>query len=100
MDVRLQDLDALWKSVGIVPQRAMLFSGTIRENLLRYEAAHCDVMNFNLQPADRKHEHVMESLELFAKHVMPEFKERHETTHKKWREQQLDGVDFPINSSI
>ena len=73
---------------------------TIRENLRRYEDAHCDVMNFNLQPADRKHEHVMESLELFAKQVMPEFQERHETTHKKWRAQQLYGVDFPINSSI
>jgi hypothetical protein len=41
----------------------------------------------------------MESLELFAKEVMPEFKERH-GEQQKWREQQLDGVKFPINSSI
>ena len=41
----------------------------------------------------------MESLELFAKQVMPEFQERHEQ-HQKWREQQLDGVKHPINSSI
>ncbi len=41
----------------------------------------------------------MESLELFAKEVMPEFKERHRE-HQKWREQQLDGVKFPVNSTI
>jgi hypothetical protein len=41
----------------------------------------------------------MESLELFAKEVMPEFKERHRE-QQKWREQQLDGVKFPVNSSI
>ena len=41
----------------------------------------------------------MESLELFAREVMPEFKERHHV-QQKWREQQLDGVKFPIHSSI
>jgi hypothetical protein len=30
---------------------------------------------------------------------MPEFKERHHR-HQQWREQQLDGVKFSINSSI
>jgi hypothetical protein len=41
----------------------------------------------------------MESLELFAKQVMPEFQERHHL-HQEWREQQLDSVKHPINSSI
>jgi hypothetical protein len=41
----------------------------------------------------------METLELFAKEVMPEFQERH-PLHQKWREQQLDGVKHPINASI
>jgi alkanesulfonate monooxygenase SsuD/methylene tetrahydromethanopterin reductase-like flavin-dependent oxidoreductase (luciferase family) len=71
----------------------------IRNNLRRYEAAHLDAMIFIAQCGDRKHEHIMESLELFAKEVMPEFKERHRE-QQKWREQQLDGVKFPINSSI
>jgi alkanesulfonate monooxygenase SsuD/methylene tetrahydromethanopterin reductase-like flavin-dependent oxidoreductase (luciferase family) len=71
----------------------------VRENLRKYEDAHIDIIHFAIQMHERKHEHVMESLELFAKEVMPEFKERHHL-HQKWREQQLDGVKFPINSSI
>jgi alkanesulfonate monooxygenase SsuD/methylene tetrahydromethanopterin reductase-like flavin-dependent oxidoreductase (luciferase family) len=71
----------------------------IRENCRKYEAAHSDVLLFFSQCGDRQHEHIMESLELFGKEVLPEFKERHHL-HQKWREQQLDGVRFPINSSI
>ena len=71
----------------------------IRENLRRYEEAHLDAIIFVAQCGDRKHEDIMESLELFAKEVMPEFKERH-PAHQRWREQQLSGVTFPINSSI
>jgi hypothetical protein len=58
-----------------------------------------DALLFFIQCGDRKHEHIMASLELFAKEVMPEFKERHHL-QQKWRDQQLDGVKFPINSSI
>ena len=42
----------------------------------------------------------MDSLNLFAKEVMPEFQERHETKHRKWREEQLAGVDLLNNSTI
>jgi ATP-binding cassette subfamily B protein len=34
VDVRDLDPDALWSRIGLVPQRAFLFSGTIRTNLL------------------------------------------------------------------
>ena len=61
--------------------------------------ASLDILNLFSQCGDRKHEDIMESLELFAKEVMPEFKERHHL-HQKWREQQLDGMKFPVNSSI
>ena len=71
----------------------------IRDNIRQYEAAHLDILNLFSQCGDRKHEDIMESLELFAKEVMPEFKERHHL-HQKWREQQLDGMKFPVNSSI
>jgi alkanesulfonate monooxygenase SsuD/methylene tetrahydromethanopterin reductase-like flavin-dependent oxidoreductase (luciferase family) len=71
----------------------------VRHNLRRYEDAHIDIMNCTLQFGPRRHEDIMESLELFATQVMPEFKERHHL-HVKWREQQLDGVTLPINSSI
>jgi alkanesulfonate monooxygenase SsuD/methylene tetrahydromethanopterin reductase-like flavin-dependent oxidoreductase (luciferase family) len=71
----------------------------LRENCRKYEAAHVDALLFFSQCGDRKHEDIMESLELFAREVMPEFKERH-TEHQAWRARQLDGVRFPVNSSI
>ena len=73
---------------------------TIRSNLLRYEEQHLDTLILVAQCGDRKHEHIMEAIELFGTQVLPEFKERHEVEHRAWRKQQLDGVDFPINSSI
>jgi len=33
VDVRRADLDALWSTIGLVPQRPFLFSGTIASNL-------------------------------------------------------------------
>lgn len=73
---------------------------SLRKTLLKYEEQHLDTMIFVAQCGDRKHEHIMESIETFGKELLPEFKERHETEHRKWREEQLKGVDFPINSSI
>ena len=72
----------------------------IRENLREYDEAHLDALIFIAQCGNRKHEDIMESIELFGKEVMPEFKERHETVHRKWRDEQLQGIEFPINSSI
>jgi alkanesulfonate monooxygenase SsuD/methylene tetrahydromethanopterin reductase-like flavin-dependent oxidoreductase (luciferase family) len=71
----------------------------IRENVRKYEAANVDMLLFILQCGDRKHEHIMESLELFATDVMPEFHERHRL-QQKWREKQLASVKFEINSTI
>jgi alkanesulfonate monooxygenase SsuD/methylene tetrahydromethanopterin reductase-like flavin-dependent oxidoreductase (luciferase family) len=71
----------------------------VRENLRKYEDAHIDIMNFYIQVHERTHEHIMETLDLFAKEVMPEFQERHHL-HQKWREQQLDGVKHEVNASI
>lgn len=73
---------------------------TIRKNIQKYEDRNLDVLIFTAQAGDRKHDDIMEAIDLFGRKVLPEFKERHETKHRKWREQQLDGVDFPINSSI
>ena len=72
---------------------------TIRSNLLKYEEQHLDTLILVAQCGDRKHEHIMEAIELFGTQVLPEFKERH-SEHQAWRKQQLDGVEFPINSSI
>jgi alkanesulfonate monooxygenase SsuD/methylene tetrahydromethanopterin reductase-like flavin-dependent oxidoreductase (luciferase family) len=48
----------------------------LREYLLRYEEAGVDQIIFVMQSGRNKHEHIMESLELFGKEVMPEFKDR------------------------
>ena len=71
----------------------------IRETLLKYEAAHLDTMIFVAQSGARKHEDVMESIELFGKQVLPEFQARHKE-HQKWRAEQLAGVEYEVNSSI
>ena len=39
----------------------------------RYEAAGCDLLFCLLNPYDMRHEDVMHSIELFGKHVIPEF---------------------------
>jgi alkanesulfonate monooxygenase SsuD/methylene tetrahydromethanopterin reductase-like flavin-dependent oxidoreductase (luciferase family) len=73
--------------------------GYIRNNLCGYEQAHMDAVLFFVQCGPRQHEHIMESMELFGKEVLPEFAERH-PAHQKWRAEQLDGVRFPVNSTI
>jgi len=71
----------------------------VRDTLRRYEDSHLDVMIFVAQAGARKHEDVMDSVYRFGTKVLPEFKERHEM-HEKWRAQQLEGVEFEVNSSI
>jgi alkanesulfonate monooxygenase SsuD/methylene tetrahydromethanopterin reductase-like flavin-dependent oxidoreductase (luciferase family) len=48
----------------------------LREYLLRFEEAGVDQLIFVMQAGKNEHEHICESLEMFAKEVMPEFKDR------------------------
>ena len=57
----------------------------LRQYLRRYEAAGVDQIIFVIQAGNNKHEHIMESLELFAREVMPEFKARDEEQRAKKR---------------
>jgi alkanesulfonate monooxygenase SsuD/methylene tetrahydromethanopterin reductase-like flavin-dependent oxidoreductase (luciferase family) len=50
----------------------------LREYLLRYEEAGVDQLIFVMQAGRNQHEHICESIELFGREVMPEFKERDE----------------------
>ena len=50
----------------------------MRETLLQYESAGVDQVVFIQQGGRNRHEHICESLELFASEVLPEFKEREE----------------------
>ena len=89
---------ALWRAA-----RARAAIGTpdqLRAYLTRFEDAHQDIMLLIAQAGSRKHEDIMESIDLFGRTVLPDFKERHETVHRPWRERQLDAFQFPVNSSI
>ncbi len=48
----------------------------LREHLARYEKAGIDQVMFVQQSGANRHEHICQSLEIFASQVMPEFKER------------------------
>ncbi|MEU3574277.1 LLM class flavin-dependent oxidoreductase [Kitasatospora sp. NPDC036755] len=61
-------LDALRRGIGS--------PGKLVEMIRAYEEAGIDQIIFQVQLGNTKHEHIMESLELFAREVMPEFAER------------------------
>ena len=63
--------------IGSVPQ--------VRQRLEDLEAAGVDETTFIMQMGDNKHDHICESLELFAKEILPEFKERDITLSEKKR---------------
>jgi alkanesulfonate monooxygenase SsuD/methylene tetrahydromethanopterin reductase-like flavin-dependent oxidoreductase (luciferase family) len=50
----------------------------VREYLRRYEEAGVDQVIFVLQAGRNRHEHIMESIELFGREVLPEFRDRDE----------------------
>jgi hypothetical protein len=50
----------------------------LREFLRRYEDAGIDQLIFVMQAGKNRHEHIMESIELFGTQVLPEFIERDE----------------------
>ena len=58
---------------------------TIRRKLRRFEVSHVDQIILLNQAGKNKHEHICESLELFAKEVMPEFV-GHEADHQAWKQ--------------
>ena len=55
----------------------------IREYLRRYEEGGVDQVIFCSQAGKNRHEHIMESLELFGREVLPEFEERDEKLHAR-----------------
>jgi alkanesulfonate monooxygenase SsuD/methylene tetrahydromethanopterin reductase-like flavin-dependent oxidoreductase (luciferase family) len=50
----------------------------VREYLRRYEEAGVDQVIFVLQAGRNRHEHIMDSIEMFGREVLPEFLERDE----------------------
>ena len=57
------------------------------DHLRKFESCNVDQVTFIQQAGLNKHEHICESLEIFAREVMPEFKAREEEReHKKTKE--------------
>jgi alkanesulfonate monooxygenase SsuD/methylene tetrahydromethanopterin reductase-like flavin-dependent oxidoreductase (luciferase family) len=71
---------------------------TLRRKLRRFETSHIDQVILLNQAGKNTHEHICDSLELFAKEVMPEFHSR-ESEHQVWkakvlnREMELEEID-------
>ncbi|HEY7134592.1 MAG TPA: LLM class flavin-dependent oxidoreductase [Acidimicrobiia bacterium] len=63
----------------------------LREFLRRYEAYGVDQVIFVSQAGTNRHEHIMESLELFGREVLPEFAERDEA-HQREKAKRLEPV--------
>jgi alkanesulfonate monooxygenase SsuD/methylene tetrahydromethanopterin reductase-like flavin-dependent oxidoreductase (luciferase family) len=54
----------------------------LRDYLRRFEDAGVDQLIFVMQSGRNRHDHIMESLELFGREVLPEFKERDEAQRR------------------
>jgi hypothetical protein len=71
---------------------------TIRRKLRKFATSNVDQIILLNQAGNNTHEHICESLELFAKEVMPEFHAM-EPEHQEWkrkvlaREIELDEID-------
>ena len=57
----------------------------LRAHLARYETAGIDQVMFIQQSGTNRHEHICQSLEVFAERVMPEFKQRDEVREAEKR---------------
>jgi alkanesulfonate monooxygenase SsuD/methylene tetrahydromethanopterin reductase-like flavin-dependent oxidoreductase (luciferase family) len=68
----------------------------LREYLRRYEEAGVDQVIFVLQAGRNRHEHIMESLELFGREVLPEFAERDEA----WRARKTERLAPIVEAAI
>jgi hypothetical protein len=78
-----------WKRENPQAQEAALRSGligspdTIRKKLRRFRTSHIDQVILLNQAGKNSHEHICESLDLFAREVMPEF--QHDGEHETWK---------------
>ncbi len=65
----------------------------LREHLASFEESGVDQVIFIQQGGRNRHEHICESLELFAAEVMPGFRDRHEAREKAKREELAPALE-------
>jgi alkanesulfonate monooxygenase SsuD/methylene tetrahydromethanopterin reductase-like flavin-dependent oxidoreductase (luciferase family)/putative sterol carrier protein len=68
----------------------------VRDLVRRYEQAGIDQVIFVLQAGRNRHEHICESIELFAAEVMPEFAERADAAEAAKRERLAGAVQAAL----
>jgi alkanesulfonate monooxygenase SsuD/methylene tetrahydromethanopterin reductase-like flavin-dependent oxidoreductase (luciferase family) len=85
-----------WKRENPEAQEAALRGGligspeTIRKKLRRFRSSHIDQVILLNQAGKNTHEHICDSLELFAKEVMPEF--QNDPEHDAWKKGVMSGA--------
>ena len=85
-----------WKRENPEAQEAALRGGligspeTIRRKLRRFRSSHIDQVILLNQAGKNSHEHICDSLELFAREVMPEF--RDDPEHDAWKAGVMSGA--------
>jgi alkanesulfonate monooxygenase SsuD/methylene tetrahydromethanopterin reductase-like flavin-dependent oxidoreductase (luciferase family) len=72
---------------------------TLREMLRQVEQTNVDLVIFTHQVGETPHEALMESMELVAEQVLPEFRDR-EDAHTKWRAEQTADIPVPVSSTV
>jgi alkanesulfonate monooxygenase SsuD/methylene tetrahydromethanopterin reductase-like flavin-dependent oxidoreductase (luciferase family) len=93
--VNMWDEYQKWKQANPDAHQAALRGGligspeTIRRKLRRFQASNIDQVVLLNQAGRNTHEHICESLELFAREVMPEFQEAHPKL-LQWKQQVLN----------
>ena len=63
---------------------------SLRERLKKFEESHVDQVILINQAGNNSHEDICQSLEIFAREVMPEFQER-DPEHQDWKKKVLAG---------
>ena len=63
---------------------------TIREKLWQFQKSHVDQVILLNQAGKTSHKDICDSLEMFAKEIMPEF-QAEEPAHQEWKQGVLDG---------
>ena len=68
----------------------------LREHLARFEQTGVDQVIFIQQGGRNRHEHICESIELFASEVMPGFKERHDERERRKAERLAPAIEAAL----
>ena len=68
----------------------------VRDYLRRYEECGVDQVIFCSQAGKNRHEHIMESLELFGTQVLPEFMERDERLQREKAQRLAPAIDAAL----